>query len=330
MSNIFTHPVNSRTLTTFKDLEKELILLPQLNYLFDLSYIGVVDVIGDKAIDFLQGQLTCDVQSVSDIQMIQGAQCNLKGRILALMDIIDWQGIKLILPADLEEATINSLNKYALLSRVSLKTSKCFKIFGFYLQNQKDIIPDSDFFPSTPYSQTYNAHSCFYHLGNGFYILLTLAENAQEIQQRFVNKEQFLGSLTWHTLRLYQKQIEIYPESRGLFLPHRLDLQQTPYISFNKGCYKGQEIIARMHYKATLKHQMKICEIKTEQKIYSGQKILNQPEGTELGELVDFSILGLDHYLVAVSILKEADRTVFLEGCHQSIELTDVKSLPLA
>ena len=43
-------------------------------------------------------------------QMIQGAQCrNLQGRILTLMDVINWQGIKLVLPADLLEATIKSL-----------------------------------------------------------------------------------------------------------------------------------------------------------------------------------------------------------------------------
>ncbi|PWY55319.1 folate-binding protein YgfZ [Legionella qingyii] len=323
MSTTFTHLINNRALTTFKALNNELELLPQKNYLFDLSYLSAIDVEGNKAIDFLQGQLTCDLGSLSDIQMIQGAQCNLKGRILALMDIINWQGVKLILPEDLQEATIHSLSKYALLSRVSLKSNAQFKIFGFYLQNQEDIIPDTEFFPNALYAHTYNARSCIYHLGNGFYIFLVLAEHAHEIQDRFMRKEQFLGSLTWHTLRLYQQQIEIYPESRGLFLPHRLDLQKTPYINFNKGCYKGQEIIARMHYKATLKHQMKLYEIMTDQKIYSGQKLFENPEGTELGQLVDFSILKPGRYLIAVSILKGNEQTVFLEGHNQSIELTN-------
>ena len=83
----------------------------------------------------------------------------------------------------------------------------------------------------------------------------------------------------------------------------RLDLHQTPYLSFNKGCYKGQEIIARMHYKATLKHQLGLYEISTPEKIYSGQKLLNE-SGAEVGELVDYSLLGKEHYLVIVSLLK--------------------------
>ncbi|WP_454782585.1 CAF17-like 4Fe-4S cluster assembly/insertion protein YgfZ [Legionella sp. WA2022007384] len=323
MSTTFTHLINNRALTTFNALENELKLLPQKNYLFDLSYLSTIDVEGNKAIDFLQGQLTCDLGSISDIQMIQGAQCNLKGRILALMDIINWHGVKLVLPKDLQESTIHSLSKYALLSRVSLKSTIQFKIFGFYLQNQEDILPDTDFFPNALYAQSYTAHSCFYHLGNGFYIFLVQNEHTQEIQERFIRKEQFLGSLTWHTLRLFQQQIDIYPESRGLFLPHRLDLQKTPYINFNKGCYKGQEIIARMHYKATLKHQMSVYQIKTEHKIYSGQKLFEQPGGSELGELVDFSILGYGHYLIAVSILKGTGQTVFLDGHDQPIELAE-------
>ncbi|KTD41403.1 YgfZ/GcvT domain-containing protein [Legionella parisiensis] len=333
MSTTFTHLINHRVLTTFKALEKELVLLPHKNYLFDLSYLTVIDVEGNKAIDFLQGQLTCDLNFLSDIQMIEGAQCNLKGRILALMDIITWQGVKLVLPEDLQESTINSLSKYALLSRVMLKKNTQFNIFGFYLQNHEDITPDTKFFPDALYAHTYTNHSCSYHLGNGFYIFLVQTDYAHAIQEHFMKKEQFLGSLTWHTLRLFQHQIEIYPESRGLFLPHRLGLQQTPYISFTKGCYKGQEIIARMHYKATIKHQLKIYEIETEKKIYSGQKLLSKPAGTEIGELVDFSILKSGRYLIAVSVLNEAERNVFFEGHNQLVELTNASltlSNPLA
>ncbi|WP_058499238.1 YgfZ/GcvT domain-containing protein [Legionella gratiana] len=322
-STTFEYAINDRLLTTFKPIDEELRLQPRKNYLFDLSYLAVLDVEGAKALDFLQGQLTCDIHSISDIQMLQGAQCNLKGRILSLMDIVTWQGVKLVLPKDLIEPTINSLSKTAMLSRISLKANDQLSIFGFYLQNDEDIVPNTKFFPNTLYAQTYNNYSCFYHLGDGFYILLVQSDFAHDIKQCFADQEQILGSLTWHTLRLARQQIEIYPASRGLFLPHRLNLHQTYYISFNKGCYKGQEIIARMHYKATLKHQLEIYEIKTEQKIYSGQKFFNESQSSELGELVDFSILSHGHYLVALSILTGAEHSVLFEGHEQLIELTE-------
>jgi tRNA-modifying protein YgfZ len=263
------------------------------------------------------------VRLISDIQIIQGAQCNLKGRILALMDLINWQGIKLVLPQDLADATINSLNKIAMLSRVSLKNNSGLKVFGFYLQNHDDILPDISFLPSALYAQAYTATACYYHLGHGFYIILIQSKYAEDTEHRFLEKKQVMGSLTWHTLRLSQQQLNVYPESRGLFLPHRLDLHQTPYLGFNKGCYKGQEIIARMHYKATLKHQLKIYEIKSDQKIHSGQKIIKEPGGAEIGELIDFSSLGQGHYLVALSILKNAEGIVLFDGHNKLVKLIE-------
>lgn len=330
MMSTFEYSINDRILTTFKPIAEELKLQPKKNYLFDLSYLAVLEVEGVKALDFLQGQLTCNIHSISDIQMLQGAQCNLQGRILSLMDIVSWQGVKLILPKDLIELTIKSLSKTAMLSRITLKKNDQLSIFGFYLQNDEDIIPNTKFFPNTFYAQTYNNYSCFYHLGNGFYILLVQSDLAHDIKQCFADKEQMLGSLTWHTLRLAQQQIEIYPSSRGLFLPHRLDLHQTHYISFNKGCYKGQEIIARMHYKATLKHHLKMYEIKTDQKIYCGQKFFSGSQSSELGELVDFSLLNHGHYLVALSILTGAEHSVLFEGHEKLIELTEFSTALIA
>lgn len=323
MNTMSKHLINNRELTTVNPVDQELMIPPQKNFLFDLSYLSIIDVEGIKATEFLQGQFTSDINLISDIKIGQAAQCNIKGRILALMDIINWNGFKLILPRDLQESTINSLNKYALLSRVTLKANDKYNIFGFYLQNKGDILPASEFFPTTLYAQTYSADFCMYHLGNGFYIILSQGDYGTKLKETFIKNDQFLGSLTWHSLRLAQYQVDIYPESRSIFLPHRLNLHQTPYISFNKGCYKGQEIIARMHYKATLKHQMKIFHIKTGHKIHSGQKILNKVEGTEIGEIIDFSILNEEHYLVAASILKDAGTDIFLEGSSQPVKLMD-------
>lgn len=317
------HLINQRVLTTFKPIATELVLDAQKNYLFDLSYLSVLDVGGDKALDFLQGQLTSDLRLISESHMSQGAQCNLQGRILSLLDIISWQGIKIVMPQDLITATVNSLNKTAMLSRVTLNTNNQLQVFGFYLQNKEDLVPATLNLPETIYGVATNNQACCYHLGKGFYIVLVSNDSAAPMKDSFFAKNQLVGSLTWHSLRLAQQQIQIYPESRGLFLPHRLSLQQTPYLSFNKGCYKGQEIIARMHYKAKLKHQLKIHEIKTAQKLYSGQKLFDQSSQIEVGELIDFSILQEDHYLVAVSLLNEAGSLFLLEGATESIQFLD-------
>ena len=324
MKATMDHIINSRVLNTFSPIDTELTLNKNNNYLFDLSYLGVVDISGDKGPEFLQGQLTCDVSLVSDIQMLQGAQCNLKGRILSLLDIIKWNGLKLVLPKDLIAATQNSLHKTAQLSRVSLPENNELKVFGFYLQNPDDILPDSSFFSNNLYALSYNTNYCYYHLGNGFYIFLIKNDIEQAFCKPFNDRNQLLGSLTWHTLRLHQQQIEIYPESRGLFLPHRLGLHLSQYISFDKGCYKGQEIIARTHYKATIKHELKIYKVITEQNIHSGQRLLKVADDTELGELIDYSPLGNNTFLIAVSILKEGAESTRFEGHSKPVQLEEL------
>ncbi|HAT1595089.1 TPA: folate-binding protein YgfZ [Legionella pneumophila] len=323
MKTILEHLVNNRSLTTFRTIESELLLNKQKNYLFDLSYLGVIDLFGDKSIDFLQGQLTCDLRLVSDVSMMQGAQCNLKGRILSLLDIINWQGIKLVLPQDLIEVTQNSLNKAALLSRVKITTNNSYKVLGFYLQHDNDQIPWLLPLPNELYALSYTSHGCVYHLGKGFYIYLIHSDYYDNFCKPFIENNQLLGSLTWHTLRLFNNQIDIYPNSRGLFLPHRIGLHQTSYVSFDKGCYKGQEIIARTHYRATLKHELKKFIIQTNNELYSGQKLFKSDENTEIGELIDYSMLGQNRYLIAASILKENFSSVCLEGNKFPIQLEE-------
>lgn len=327
MTSINEQFINTRPLSIINNELGEQLIETHKNYLFDLSYFGVISLIGDKSIDFLQGQLTCDLKSVTDIQMIQGAQCNLKGRILSLMDIIKWSGIKLILPIDLSDLTLNSLNKTALLSKVTLQKNTEYQVMGFYLQNSKDLIPDSVFLPQDLYALSYTANYCYYNLGKGFYIIIIHKDKVAEFIKSFLAQNQLMGSLAWHTLRLMHRQFNIYPESRGLLLPHRLGLHETSLISFDKGCYKGQEIIARTHYRATIKHELRIYTIDSHQKIYSGQKLFKSKEDIEIGEVIDYSVLGTNQYLIAVSILKEPVTTVRLEGNTEEASLDLLKFL---
>jgi folate-binding protein YgfZ len=321
------HLINKRILTSNHSIEDELNIQDGKNYLFDLSHLGLLELSGVQTLDFLQGQLTCDVKSISNKHMIQGAQCNLKGRILSLVDILDWNGIKLVLPQDIINHTVNSLGKTAQLSRVTMNKTHEFKILGFLLQDASDLIPGQVDLLQDMYSQESTLTYCIYHLGNGFYVLIVPKNREHEYSDEFVGRGQYFGSLTWHTLRLIHRQIDIYPESRGLFLTQRLGLHQTKLISFNKGCYKGQEIIARTHYKGTVKHELKIFNIHSNTPPFSGQKLFKPSSNVELGELIDYSYLGNNHYLVAVSILKNSIQTVCLEGQSESVIL-DSASLP--
>ena len=299
--------INNRSLSAFSPLTSELTYDNKKNYLFDLSYLTGIHVGGEQAQQFLQGQLSCDLREVNHHQMRQGALCDLNGRVLALLDIVNWKdrGFQLILPKDLQAATQAALAKTALFSRATLQPSIQYICLGFHLQNPLDIQPFDHQLSNTAYEVIYQTNACCYCLGNNFYIFLIDPSEAPAVRDQFIKNNQWRGSLAWHALQIEYQRVDIYPESRGLFLPHRLGLQLSGYLSFNKGCYKGQEIIARMHYRAKLKHELKIFKIKMASPLYSGQKIFSDQGKTEIGEIIDYSPIGNSEFIIAASIIFE-------------------------
>jgi len=83
----------------------------------------------------------------------------------------------------------------------------------------------------------------------------------------------------------------IYPDTSGKFLPHEINLHTLNAISFDKGCYTGQEIIARMHYRGQLKNQLYIATVASDFSSKPGNDIytLHQNEWSPCGVIVDIS-----------------------------------------
>lgn len=288
--------INNRVLSHNHDLAKELIFNPKKNYLFDLSYLGILDISGEKAFDFLQGQVTSDIKKMDETSMHPGAMCNLKGRILTLFQACKYHGLKLILPEDLLKDTQQSLQQAAMLSRVKLQEQTETSLLGYYCQNPDDLVLPKDL-------------PCFkFYLPENdcpLFLIFVNQEQKTKISATFLEKDQFKGSLAWHTLTLIHKSLDIYPETHGEFLPHRLDLHLTPYLNFEKGCYKGQEIIARTHYRATIKHELSLFTLESDIPLYSGQKITSGDKDQEIGEIIDYAPINEQQFIVAASMLKD-------------------------
>src|SRR5690606_37612864 len=102
----------------------EFIMADTNNFLSSLPNFGVIQISGNNAATFLQGQLTCDINQVSDITGLPGALCNHKGRMLATFWI--WKQEKtyfLLIPAANMASIIQHLNKFAVFSKVSVSQS---------------------------------------------------------------------------------------------------------------------------------------------------------------------------------------------------------------
>jgi len=293
------YTLNTRPFTTVHPLKEELSFHTSSTYVFDLDYLGVLDIIGDSAHTFLQGQKTCDVNDVHANQMRPSAICNLQGRIMALLDVIDWQGLHLLMPKDLLEPTQHSLAKVGLFSKVTVPINPNYSVLGLYLPdpNTPSGLPLPC--PQTPWQSTHNEQMYCYAISDRLFIILLKTDQKNALMSQFPHAQQ-RGSLAWHYLQLQIPRLSIYPNTRGLFLPHRLGLQHTPILSFKKGCYKGQEIIARTQYLAKLKHTLKSIEIESTEPLCAGQTLLG-PQQNEMGEIIDYCPLENNRYLLLIS-----------------------------
>lgn len=295
--------INTREYQSIHNITEELTLQENKNYLFSLTYLSALSVTGQNPEQYLQGQLTCDITKVTKQNMQPGALCNLQGRIISLLNAIVWNDNHyLILPKDLQEKVQKILHKTAIFSKAKIEKEDNFAIFGFYLQNSEDIIPYP--LPEEQYACISDETHCCYNIAENLYLIIVKEEESNKLLNTFPI-QQLRKDFAWHSLLIKSSIYEIYPTSSALFLPHRLNLQKTAYLSFNKGCFIGQEIIARTQYLAKLKHGMYLYEICSEEQLYPGQKIYTEDTKQEIGELIDFTISNKNQYLIACSLLLE-------------------------
>ena len=259
------------------------------NELFDLSHLSALQVIGARGSEFLQGQITCDLREVNAVKMQAAAFCGVNGRILALMDVIDWHGLYLILPDDLCAPIQSSMSKAALFSQVQIVKSDKWRAFGLKLNLLGSKSPLDTPFPLEKNGMISGKEYCCYHLYDDFYMILINTDAVELILELFSQASwSMCSALSWHDLQIQARRAKIYPESRGMFFPHRIGLQHTDHISFNKGCYRGQEIIARMHYRAQLKHELRVITIEFTGEIIIGQALTRPVTHEKIGLVIDY------------------------------------------
>lgn len=290
--------INPYEIPKLQDLERVRLSAHQKTLFLELKHYTILELIGDNSSDFLQGQITCDIRNVNDTNMRQGTLCNLKGRIMALLDVVWWNGrFLLILPRVLAPSIEHTLSKVALFSRVRVVPLSESKIYGVI----HSTLCKNEFTlntPEAPYQVYATKDSCCYRLNAQQSLYIT---SSTSLTPPFSTHLEF-GEYLWHIQQLEAGIPSFYPCSQGLFLPHHLGFHKTSILNFEKGCYKGQEIIARMHYRAVIKNTPQLLLIDHLKNLFPGQKITNPDNQQYIGELVDFSPYTSSQTLILTSL----------------------------
>lgn len=237
----------------FLDPETEKTLCP-------LTHLGVLTVAGKDAASFLQGQVTCNVHDISESKSSLGAICNPKGRVITTFLLVKREdAYLLLLPLELLPAIKKRLQMYVLRSAVTLNDdSDTLCLLGCC---QLDVAANS----AEQLGNTTRQHGQLtvdFSRKVNRQLLIADAEVAQRLWTERVTSQGYqpAGSETWRLLDIIDGIPWLSTETSEEYIPQMLNLDTLGGISFTKGCYTGQEIVARTHYLGKAKRQMFAAE----------------------------------------------------------------------
>ena len=256
--------------------------------LCDLSHQGLISVDGEDATDFLQGQLTNDVRDVSEQHSQLSAYCTHKGRMLANFRIFKRDNsYYLRLPLSLLEPTLKRISMFILMSKVSIKNnSNALVRFGLSGPTADEQL--SSLIPDLPKEvddaiqvDGYTVIKC-----PGLHPRYEIYGELSPMQKLWSNLDVHaapVGAAAWEMLDIQAGIPTIYPETSESFVPHMTNMQVINGVSFQKGCYTGQEVVARMQYLGKLKRRMFRIKVDTDNIVNPGDKLFNADSSSAQG-----------------------------------------------
>ena len=266
------------------------------NSLCDLSHLGLLEISGADAVAFLQGQVTNDVKLLAGTNAHYSAYCSPKGRMLALfLAFSHYDHLHLQFNRELLEPIMKRLKMYVMRSKVEIKDVSD-SIVRFGLNGPEAASMLAPMFSKIP-MQDYELVS----LENGTIIKLpsfnadarfeifSEATNAPIIWDTLKTNCQLVEKYYWDWLEIQAGIPDVTLKTQEQFVPQMLNLDILNGINFKKGCYTGQEIVARTHYLGSVKRRTYLAEITTENQSDSapqaGDKIVDAMKN-EVGQIV--------------------------------------------
>ncbi|WP_339731571.1 folate-binding protein YgfZ [uncultured Pseudomonas sp.] len=222
-----------------------------------LSHEGVLAVRGPDANKFLQGQVTCNLNYLSDSYSSLGARCTPKGRMQSSFRILSVSdGYLLAMAGDLLDAQLTDLKKYAVFSKSKL-TDESQDWLRIGLNGADDILRSLGLeLAATADSVARRDDLLALRLSDGRAELWIPAGQAKAVQAQVASQLQEAPLNDWLLAQVRAGIGQVVGSTRELFIPQMINLQAVGGVSFKKGCYTGQEIVARMQYLGKLKRRL--------------------------------------------------------------------------
>ena len=266
------------------------------NVLCNLSHLGLLEISGADAVTFLQGQVTNDVNLLNGSNAHYSAYCNPKGRMLALfLAFAHYDHLHLQFNRELLESIMKRLKMYVMRSKVDIKdVSDSIIKFGLNGPQASSMLAlVFSKIPTEDYELVSLENGAILKLpsfnADARYEIFSDAVNAPIIWDTLKANCQIVEKPYWDWLEIQAGIPDVTLKTQEQFVPQMLNLDILNGINFKKGCYTGQEIVARTHYLGSVKRRTYLAEITAESQLdiapQAGDKVLDSSHN-EVGQIV--------------------------------------------
>ncbi len=276
----------------------------------DLSHLGLLQIEGEDRINFLQGQVTNDIKLLDGSNCHYTGYCTPKGRLLALfLAFAHHDHINLQLHRQLLEPIMKRLKMYVLRSKVTISDMSDqiirIGIAGSESENVLQSLYGSA--PTEPHVLINLPDAVILRLPGKTprFEIFTQADQAEATWHELRQHATPVGKPCWDWLEIEAGIPEIGPETQEAFVPQMVNLDVLGGINFKKGCYTGQEIVARTHYLGKVKRRTYPVSIAEGSPIQAGGKVLSA-SGLEAGMIVRTAPNASGGYAALVEVRLEA------------------------
>lgn len=222
--------------------------LPE-NFIVQLDNCGAISLCGEEQSSYLQGQVTCDVNTLTDNNWLMGAHCNAKGKMFSSFRLVNHLNKHLLFqPNSTLEASLTELKKFGVFAKVEIEKTQDLAFFALVgTQISEQLKPLFGQLPDALNTAvSHDGLTLLYLCGERpQYILIGDKQAAEALVGKL--SLPIYSSEVWTLLEI-EKGVPFLVNTEQEYVPQMLNLQAVNGISFTKGCYLGQETVARMQY----------------------------------------------------------------------------------
>lgn len=293
------------------------------NFICSADEVGLILVTGADALDFLQNQLSNDVTLIDESSLQLSSYSTPKGRMLGIFRVIQVSnGYLLVTTRSMVMPLLQQLYKYIVQAQVTLAdASDYFARFAVVTDDAK--VFEHPLLPAATNAVLQNDSVISMRLEpvasqQRFLFLCLSADEAIGLWKGFTASLSVASYAAWHLSEIRAGIPSIHPQTSEAFVLQMANLGALGGVSFKKGCYPGQEIVARMQYLGKLKRRMYLAELETGRLPQPGDDLVTEgkTEADGSGMVVDaeFDADGLCHCLYVAQIAKaDAGKLQLLE-----------------